>query len=171
MTTECCWPFCGAGPKECNCADNIRKEVMQIDSNRKADCESGTVAPPPVSEAGGDLPTNDEKTNMTDEACKENAEKLTVPLPESSADYFDGYGNGVCAFSADQLRAYGDERCARETAALLGLIADIRAAAGDPTGRLMQAELVELIGRQREECDQMRAAESAAIAAGGGVDD
>jgi len=44
--------------------------------------------------------------------------------------------------------------------ALLNLIADIRAAAGDKEGRLMQSELVELIARQREECDQMRAAES-----------
>lgn len=44
--------------------------------------------------------------------------------------------------------------------ALLNLIADIRAAAGDKEGRLMQSELVELIARQREECEQTRAAES-----------
>lgn len=42
----------------------------------------------------------------------------------------------------------------------LNLIADIRAAAGDKEGRLMQSELVELIARQREECEQARAAEA-----------
>ena len=49
---------------------------------------------------------------------------------------------------------------AHDNTGLLSLLADIRAAAGDKEGRLMQSELVELIARQREECDQMRAAES-----------
>lgn len=43
--------------------------------------------------------------------------------------------------------------------AMLSLLADIRKAAGDPEGKLMQPELVELIGRQREECDKAREAE------------
>ena len=47
-----------------------------------------------------------------------------------------------------------------ESTVLLSLLYDIRAAAGDKDGKLMQSELVELIARQREECDQMRAAES-----------
>lgn len=46
---------------------------------------------------------------------------------------------------------------------VLNLVADIRKAAGDPHGKLMQDELVELIARQREECDQMRAAEYARL--------
>jgi len=47
-----------------------------------------------------------------------------------------------------------------ESTALLGLLADIRAAAGDPTGKLMQDELVARIEKMhsvlvfiRDECD------------------
>lgn len=55
----------------------------------------------------------------------------------------------------DRLRAE-----VHDNTGLLSLLYDIRAAAGDKEGRLMQSELVELIARQREECDQMRAAEA-----------
>lgn len=42
-----------------------------------------------------------------------------------------------------------------ESTALLGLLADIRAAVGDPTGKLMQDELVEHCRKLREERDWM----------------
>lgn len=50
---------------------------------------------------------------------------------------------------------------AHDNTGLLSLLYDIRVAAGDREGRLMQSELVELIARQREECEQMTAAEAA----------
>ena len=53
MTTECCWPFCGGDPKECDCADNAKREVMPNDAGQFP--VPRPVAPPPVSEAGGDL--------------------------------------------------------------------------------------------------------------------
>jgi hypothetical protein len=43
---------------------------------------------------------------------------------------------------------------------LLGLIADIRAAVGDPTGKLMQDELVEHCRKLRADNDLLRAANS-----------
>jgi hypothetical protein len=47
-----------------------------------------------------------------------------------------------------------------ESTALLGLIADIRAAVGDPTGKLMQEELVEHCRKLRADNDLLRAANS-----------
>ena len=44
----------------------------------------------------------------------------------------------------------------REEFTLLGLLADIRAAAGDPTGRLMQDELVQHIAAAVKERDELR---------------
>ena len=42
-----------------------------------------------------------------------------------------------------------------ESTALFGLLAEIRAAVGDPTGKLMQSELVEHCQKLREERDWM----------------
>ncbi len=50
-----------------------------------------------------------------------------------------------------------------ESSGLLGLIADIRKAAGDPEGKLMQAELVELIARQRGRLQSVNAAGLAVV--------
>jgi hypothetical protein len=47
-----------------------------------------------------------------------------------------------------------------ESTALLGLIADIRAAVGDPTGKLMQDELVERCRKLRADNELLRAANS-----------
>lgn len=44
--------------------------------------------------------------------------------------------------------------------ALLGLLADIRAAVGDPTGKLMQDELVEHCRKMRDDNELLRAANS-----------
>ena len=44
--------------------------------------------------------------------------------------------------------------------ALLGLLADIRAAVGDPTGKLMQDELVERCRKLRADNELLRAANS-----------
>ena len=195
MATECCWPFCGAGPKECDCADNVKKEVMQIDSNRKADCESGTVAPPPVSEAGGDhLCTLGRFSSWRD--CPEHSGNMhtkhvemntsagtcidSVPLPNQIGTARIGMADGpdliepTCLIRDAIAYGEGRERAAfaraseleaaleREKEAMfaaLSLIADIRKAAGDPMGKLMQSELVELIARQREECDKAKEVE------------
>ena len=48
---------------------------------------------------------------------------------------------------------------------LLGLLADIRAAAGDPQGRLMQPELVEHIRAMKARADEFDTARSAWLAA------
>ena len=45
-----------------------------------------------------------------------------------------------------------------EARALLGLLADIRAAVGDPTGKLMQDELVERCRKLRADNELLRAA-------------
>jgi hypothetical protein len=47
-----------------------------------------------------------------------------------------------------------------ESAALLGLLADIRAAVGDPTGKLMQDELVEHCRKLYADNELLRAANS-----------
>lgn len=53
MTTPCCWPFCGIYQKECDCWKDAKKEVMPNDAGHFP--VPRPVAPPPVSEAGGDL--------------------------------------------------------------------------------------------------------------------
>lgn len=47
-----------------------------------------------------------------------------------------------------------------ESTALLGLVADIRAAVGDPTGKLMQDELVAHCRSMRSALEKLAAAES-----------
>lgn len=53
----------------------------------------------------------------------------------------------------DQLIAMGWAPPAQDEAAVFGLLADIRAAAGDPQGRLTQGELVEHVKRMKATSD------------------
>ena len=68
-----------------------------------------------------------------------------IDLHWQSAGYYAGRGvqQSWLDFQA------GHAAAKAEDAALLGLLADIRAAAGDPTGKLMQCELVALIAGLR----------------------
>lgn len=115
-----------------------KEEVMRVGPGE--DSGSAPVAPPPVEMAGGDhlcalgrfpswrdcpehsgdMHTNPGKVNMTDETCKENAETLnsesacltvqSVPLP-TPWHHPGTYGSAPFDYyTADQLRAYGDER-------------------------------------------------------------
>jgi hypothetical protein len=81
-------------------------------------------------------------------------ETVKLPRPDYAAPT-------IYEYTADQMREYAAQAAAAENYGLLSLLFDIRVAAGDKGGKLMQLELVELIARQREECDQMRAAEAA----------
>lgn len=65
--------------------------------------------------------------------------------------WFDEYGPILLARmdAAEKAFAAGDF-------AALGLIADIRAAIGDPTGKLMQDELVKLVAATKAEADAWR---------------
>ena len=93
----------------------------------------------------------------TEETMKTDTVELPKPNYPAERDYDD-------AWTADQMREYAAQLAAAENYGLLSHLADIRKAAGDPTGKLMQSELVEMIARQREECDQMRAAEKSSFA-------
>lgn len=63
--------------------------------------------------------------------------------------------NDTLIYTADQMREYAAQVAAAEFYGLLSLLADIRKAAGDPTGKLMQSELVEMIHKTREERDDL----------------
>jgi hypothetical protein len=79
-----------------------------------------------------------------------------VPMPELGINTASHAGIRIRGYTADQLRAYADARCSKETTALLGLLADIRKDAGDPTGKLDWTGLVEHIAQMRAERDGAR---------------
>ena len=83
----------------------------------------------------------------------------TVPMPiPDNGSILVNRDEISLGHSDEAMREYAAQVAAAENYGLLSLLYDIRVAAGDKEGRLMQSELVELIARQREECEQMRAA-------------
>ncbi len=79
-----------------------------------------------------------------------------VPMPEPDCGTIRvGYKDISLGYSEEAMRAYADARCAQESAALISLLADIRAAAGDPTGKLDWPGLVEHVAKLQEERDAL----------------
>lgn len=75
-----------------------------------------------------------------------------VPMPEPDCGTIRvGYKDISLGYSEEAMRAYADARCAQESSALISLLADIRAAAGDPTGKLDWPGLVEHVAKLQAE--------------------
>ena len=106
---------------------------------------------------GGDKPTK---------ACIKDAAKQLKQLADLGMIEMEPRAGGVPFYRLIAAPAVGDSEggetdapavdAQREEFTLLGLLADIRAAAGDPSGRLMQDELVQHIAGVVKERDDLR---------------
>lgn len=120
------------------------KEVMQIEAGPSS--ERPPVAPPPASEAGGDVRANDDKPNMTT--------THDVPMPEPSC-YHEGIPT-TPLYEHKKLVAYADGRVRAALAPILRQIGHEQYAqavekfgsAGDP-----YSEAIAHVAKLQAECD------------------
>lgn len=81
----------------------------------------------------------------------------TVELPKPDTHCIDeDTGKDVWSHSPEQMREYAAQVAAAENYGLLSLLYDIRVAAGDKGGKLMQDELVARIARLRADAERYR---------------